>query len=316
MSAKSAKMAVYSPAFLKSPTLVRFLPTFQPRRFRSIRLGGTRTSYEAYRVVMRSLYHDLGAMVFKGANDFEVGEIGNLLAKAVAHQSRLQKHNLPQHDPMSIAWVRFRKWNVYRIPVMEEKHLDRSYFPERGFLSKEGLHDLGNSVFEMWKEEFSRNVQKKKDGKLYLEQTINGPRLPHLDVFVATGTDGDYLTLHMEFHTVGTRRFVGSMELKLIQPDSLPEDSVNTRLGLLHQTVAPSSTEREDLIESRLMITLWRLEQRIWNLSEEALSTSGKRPPKRYFLSLPPGVQNPMEPVDSSVDNPAVQKKRQKAYIG
>ncbi|KAJ4263039.1 hypothetical protein NW762_006652 [Fusarium torreyae] len=330
------KIAVYSPAFLKSPTLVRFLPTFQPRRFRSIRLGGNMTNIEAYRLAMRNMYHDLGAMVFKGTDDSQTVEIGNLLAEVVKPQPRLQIHNMLQHAPTATAWVEFDKWNVYRIPV-EEKHLDKSYYPERGFLSEKGLFDLGISAEKMWKD-VSHKARKEVDLKVYenstkiqlarddesegpglinasfsspmyirfladtrLKQTINGPRLPHLDAFVATGRDEQYITMHIEFHTVGTMRFVGSIERSFIIPDPPRDDSPAAEFTpkYIYDRTVPGSIKRTSILPARnkLLYRFWGLEQKIWNLSKEALRRRG-RPPKRYFLSLPPGVKNPPDSVD------------------
>lgn len=68
------------------------------------------------------LYHDLGVMIYEGPDENQTEIMANIINRVVGHEGRLQYRDwtLP-----AFVKVPFEKWNVYRMPVDQQAHLER-----------------------------------------------------------------------------------------------------------------------------------------------------------------------------------------------
>ncbi|KIL90435.1 hypothetical protein FAVG1_06167 [Fusarium avenaceum] len=138
----------------------------------------------------------------------------------------------------------------------------------------------------------------------YGVQTINGPRHTQVDAYVATATYEDTILMDIELHTVGTKRFLGSFNVRFRKRDSVPDTIESkivseakrdgstttenpmisgnekpkqidpediTEISDLHAKYAPSSTNRCRLTAEQVVRTVWKLETKLWTQRERTL---------------------------------------------
>lgn len=108
-----------TPATRHFPNLQRIQPGLQPRR------GGIPKDPNdtERRKTLRTMYQDMGVMVYSGIGAERVGRIGDLLSEAVRPGLRLSTAPRHQGDPM------FDKFTVYRLQT-EEWHVDPVFKPK------------------------------------------------------------------------------------------------------------------------------------------------------------------------------------------
>lgn len=112
-----------STAYTRWPTLLHFRPTLQPRAWRTVKHGGKKVSTVGEQIMcLPYLYHDLGIMIYEGPDKNQTEIMANILSRVVGHEGRMQPRDwtLP-----ALIKVPFEKWNVYRMPVDRETHIDR-----------------------------------------------------------------------------------------------------------------------------------------------------------------------------------------------
>ncbi|KAG8676187.1 hypothetical protein FPOAC2_02278 [Fusarium poae] len=234
-----------SEAFIRWPTLKKFMPALNPRAWRTIKAGGSVGSkvetaqhgsardarVEKQLALMPYMYNDLGVLVYEGPTEKQLQTIGHILKKLVKHEGRLNIRAWNSTEKK----VRFDKWNVYRLSVNESDHLDIRW--KRGFLLPSGLDELTDMALNKWRHDWkARREAEGKDGRLpvrfskdskemwllsskdalgSINETINGPRVTSVDAYVATAVYKSRIQMNIELHTVGTKRFLGCANLRL-----------------------------------------------------------------------------------------------------
>lgn len=112
-----------STAYIRWPTLKFFQPTLQPRAWKTVKHGGEKPITLGEQIMcLPYLYHDLGVMIYEGPDENQTEIMANIINRVVGHEGRLQYRDwtLP-----AFVKVPFEKWNVYRMPVDQQAHLER-----------------------------------------------------------------------------------------------------------------------------------------------------------------------------------------------
>ncbi|KAM0229874.1 hypothetical protein ACHAP5_011527 [Fusarium lateritium] len=136
-------------------------------------------------------------------------------------------------------------------------------------------------------------------------QTINGPRQTQVDAYVATAKYKDTILMDIELHTVGTKRFLGSFNVRFRKRDFVPDtieskilrevrrdgssqkekpiipgnekrkrispEDVN-EIRNLHDKYAPNSATRYKLTAPEVARTVWKLEQKLWSQRKKTVA--------------------------------------------
>ncbi|KAH7178656.1 hypothetical protein DER46DRAFT_676616 [Fusarium sp. MPI-SDFR-AT-0072] len=133
--------------------------------------------------------------------------------------------------------VNYYKWNVYRIKLDPNKHIETSSLNGRrkSSITPNGLYDLTNIALEKWKADGIGGPVTVEtlpgSMKMYILNHTGGPGLANADIFligyhqwfVSTSTaclrcdrdSGNTIYMCIEFHAVGTRHLVGVTYLRL-----------------------------------------------------------------------------------------------------
>lgn len=269
-----------SEAYFKWPTLKKFMPSLNPRPWRSIKAGGsvgdrletvvpgpTRDArLERQHALMGYMYNDLGVLVYDGPTEAQLQKIGDVLEEIVRHEGRLQIR--AWHS--STKKVRFDKWNVYRLSVDESRHID-PLWRERGFLLPSGLDELTDLALQKWREDWKAGREaegsdgrlpvrfvedtkelwllKNEDGMGLINDTINGPRISSVDAYVATGLSWKRICVNIELHTVGTKRFLGCANF--VFGLNIDNDILKQRLEEVKELNHTSLDTAESLMQAR-----------------------------------------------------------------
>ncbi|KAF5663198.1 hypothetical protein FHETE_7578 [Fusarium heterosporum] len=240
------------------------------------------------------LYHDLGVMIFEGADKNQIAIMADVINKIVGHEPRLQHLDwtLPTPDRK-----KFKKWSVYRMPV-DEKMLHATNDRINESLSSLGLYRLYEKALKRWEDDWVAAMKAQElPGNIPIEHTINGPRRSQVDAYVATATHQDTIVVDIELHTVGTKRYLGSFNVMFRKASSgsdtndgklsdvvssqgnieterpgtpsnekrekfNPEDAAEIRK--LHDAFAPNSITRDTTTAPEVMRTVFKLEGKIW----------------------------------------------------
>ncbi|KAF5713977.1 hypothetical protein FMUND_7642 [Fusarium mundagurra] len=207
-----------STAFSSWPTLNKFKPALQPRTSGTIPPGaksGVQATVDTdmEMAILPYLYNDLGVLIFEGPQWEQVRIMANILQSVECEECRLPKRDWTTGNASSE--VNYDKWNKKR--------------GKKCSITPNGLYDLTNIALEKWKADgiggpvpveavpgsVKMYIVNHTGGPGLTNDTINGSYLPQLHVYVATGIWGNTIYMSIEFHTVGTRRFVGVTNLKL-----------------------------------------------------------------------------------------------------
>ncbi|KAF5025117.1 hypothetical protein F66182_2818 [Fusarium sp. NRRL 66182] len=317
---------IFSPALAAFPTLLNFLPAFQPRRFRHVPPSGHhhngRTKEGKMKEVkfklrlrsMTSLYHDLGTLVFAGANPEQVEQIGDILAQAVLPDGRMQVNQAADGSGLR---HQYNKHSVYRLNVKDE-HIDsESPRHHMGVLSKSGLCDLSKQVFEMWKRDFDSEIQKHDGSESYLEvqNTTVMPyhksgagqhRLP-VEVYVATREESGSVFIDLEFNSVGTRHYLGKVIMTAKQDEDARTLAENETTGVIYK-YAPSTVQQNTDMTCNITNRLWDLEKQIWAGRENKRQPWMKRDQSHMLMEWPPKPQR--NTADSSGGKSTAEKSK------
>ncbi|KAI7760656.1 hypothetical protein LZL87_007868 [Fusarium oxysporum] len=176
-----------SAAYEGWPTLKNFKPALQSRTSGTIRHGagpGGGATVDTYMEIscLPCLYNDLGVMIFEGPHWV---------------QDRYWTTGKAYYK------VNYYKWNVYRIKLDPNKHIETSSLNGRwkSSITPNGLYDLTNIALEKWKADgiggpvtvetlpgsMKMYILNHTGGPGLANDTINGSYLPQLHVYVATG---------------------------------------------------------------------------------------------------------------------------------
>ncbi|KAM0205407.1 hypothetical protein ACHAQI_009129 [Fusarium lateritium] len=277
-----------STAYIRWPKLKYFRPTLQPRAWKTIRPGGDKPITHGEQIMcLPYVYHDLGIMIYEGPDKDQTETIANTIKRVVGHEGRLQ----------------YRDWTL---PA----------FVKKGILHPRGLHELSETAIKRWETDWKATM--KAEGlTTYMQieainsskqmfllthkescgQTINGPRQTQVDAYVATATYKDTILMDIELHTVGTKRFLGSFNVRFRKRDFVPDTIESkilsevrrdgssqkekpiipgnekrkrispedvTEIRNLYAKYAPSSATRYKLTAPEVARTVWKLEQKLW----------------------------------------------------
>ncbi|KAF4960911.1 hypothetical protein FGADI_561 [Fusarium gaditjirri] len=296
-----------SAAFQRWPTLYNFKPALQPRTVGTIRPGARSgvqatvdTSMEL--AILPYLYNDLGVLIFEGPDRAQVEIMSNILRSVECEECRL-----PERDWTTGGTsfeVNYDKWSVYRIKLNPSKHLKKKFQKggKKRNITPNGLHDLTNIALEKWKADgiegpvrirtmpgpMNMYIVDHVGGPGLENITINGPYLPQLHVYVATGFRDNTIYMCIEFHTVGTRRLVGVTYLQLTPTVEIssnkdtaeePPQGVDRNTDFdqkfasarsqkvpreLYEKLVPSNTRRNSEIHREAMRKVYKLESELW----------------------------------------------------
>ncbi|KAF4976195.1 hypothetical protein FZEAL_7114 [Fusarium zealandicum] len=345
-----------SPALKAFPWLLyahHYLRSFAPRSSRSIPAGCDNPRLPVYqrRIAMHTLYHDLGVLIYAGADEIQVRRIGQILKRVVPGTNGLfYKYSLDdisQHSPRrSLSspsmnmyedvqhetqrpseealqgkekWLSedlspvekariadqpmwedrqppepYDKFTTYRVRT-EERHIDKNYYPQMGFLSIEGLLELGKSVGEVWSETMRNrayDVSADPNNRYYhlpenyairatnvrlgsaraipdgiRHHTITGSRRLSLEAWVSSRYERGVYDLLIQFYTIGTRRYAGTIRLDLEPWHFFFTGYKRKYIDDMNRHIYESAPAGDKIdFRSLYWVTenLWRLERETW----------------------------------------------------
>ncbi|KAJ3523437.1 hypothetical protein NM208_g12451 [Fusarium decemcellulare] len=251
-------------AFTAFPTLERFRPKFHPGRKLIILPPKEDREYYAVlplRNALRTIYHDIGVLVYAGASTAQVQKIARLLPALVDPDRGLR------HRPEKLKDVEYR-YKRYRLQP-HYQHTNKWFYPKRGFLSTGGLLNLCQRAVQTWVDEVQHNYVEKNDGTLTLRQrdvtlkpdivhaggiiheTIKSNRYLPVDAYLQIDPS-DRLTfnINVQLFAVGTGHFLG---MGTIGVAAFVTDEEGTR-------VSPGGGSNV----YQIMSNLYKLERQIW----------------------------------------------------
>ncbi|KAF4470207.1 hypothetical protein FALBO_2879 [Fusarium albosuccineum] len=152
-------------AFTAFPTLERFRPNFHPGRktiVLPLNQDGAYYGVLPLRNALRTIYHDIGVLVYAGASTAQVQKIARLLPALVDPDRGLR------HRPEKLKDVEYR-YKRYRLKA-HYQHTNKGFYPKRGFLSTAGLLNLCQRAVQTWSDEVQHNYVENNDSTLTLRQ--------------------------------------------------------------------------------------------------------------------------------------------------
>ncbi|RSL65997.1 hypothetical protein CEP53_003493 [Fusarium sp. AF-6] len=265
-----------TPATRHFPNLHRIQPGLQVRR------GGIPKdpNDNERRKSLRTMYQDMGVLVYSGISTKQVNKIGDLLKEALKPALRLS--TAPRHQGEE----EFDKFAVYRLQT-EEWHVDPFYRPKRGYIKVEGLLDLGLKAARQWANhllEKAEEVESLRGSFGFTEadvnitfnsanrggvihHTVNGPRRLPVDAFVLAG-GGNKFSMRVHLFTVGMRKHVGTINLNLVPINKLNHlhdvGKWGSRLQELFD-LAPSDHVPDVELLRETMDGFYDLEREVWH---------------------------------------------------
>ncbi|KAM0429662.1 hypothetical protein ACHAPT_006268 [Fusarium lateritium] len=273
-----------APAVRRFPVLQRLNPGLRPRQHNL----PANPTIKVCRNNLRTMYHDLGVLVFAGVGTQQVNRIGDIIQDAMKPSLRFKAEPRHQSD------AEFDKFHVYRLPT-EDWHIDQSFKPKRGFLKVEGLLDLGLKAARLWAghikdkakdiealgENFGiqeTDVNMTFDGKTrggLIHHTVNGPRRLPVDAFVSASHKFSYY-LKIQLFTVGTRRNVGNIYVSLLPfsqknistAKSSPHGGWRSEVNEIYN-LAPNDETPDATLLKKITGDVYELEQERWKLEDE-----------------------------------------------
>ncbi|KAJ3457680.1 hypothetical protein MRS44_014821 [Fusarium solani] len=265
-----------TPATRVFPNLRNIQPGLQPRR------GGIpKDPNDAdRRKSLRSMYQDMGVMVYSGISTGQVNRIGDVLNEATKPSFRLSMPPKDQGD------ASFDKFTMYRLQT-EEWHVDHVFKPKRGSITIEGLFDLALKAARQW----TGHILEKAEGVESLRgsfgftetevriaydstnrggvihHTVNGPRRLPVEAYVLAA-GGNKFSLMVNLVTAGMRKSLGRVNINLV-----PYNKRNARLDIptWESTVkeifklAPNDCVSDASLLRETMDSFYKLEREVWD---------------------------------------------------
>ncbi|KAF4991429.1 hypothetical protein FGRMN_7832 [Fusarium graminum] len=200
------------------------------------------------------LYHDLGVMIFEGADRNQIAIMADVITKVVGHEPRLQHLDwtLPTPDRK-----KFKKWSVYRMPI-DEKMLHGT---------SDSIHTINGprrSQVDAYVATATHQDTIVVDIELH---TVGTKRfLGSFNVMFRKAScgldanDGKVSDIVTNQGNIKTERTGTPSNEKRKKFD--PEDAAEIRK--LHDAFAPNSITRDTTTAPEAMRTLFKLEKKIW----------------------------------------------------
>ncbi|KAL2670637.1 hypothetical protein Neosp_014425 [[Neocosmospora] mangrovei] len=230
---------------------------------------------------LRSMYHDMGVLVYSGVSTEKVNKIGDLLKDAVKPGLRLT------NAPGGNTDAPFEKFTMYRLQT-EEWHLDQDYKALRGCLKLDGMLDLALKAVRQWTGhimEKAKDVESLKDSfKLkessvtinddfsnrggILHHTDKGLRRLPVEAYVIAAR-GNKFSVKVNLVAVGTRKFLGTVNFGI-----LPYSTKNVHIGggTKWETqvrdifnLAPNDYSPNIALLRETMDSFYNLEREVWH---------------------------------------------------
>ncbi|KAJ4156587.1 hypothetical protein NW754_008219 [Fusarium falciforme] len=265
-----------TPATRVFPNLRNIQPGLQPRR------GGIpkNPNDAERRKTLRSMYQDMGVMVYSGISTEQVNRIGDVLNKATKPSFRLSIPPKEQDD------AKFDKFTMYRLQT-EEWHVDQVFKPKRGSITLEGLFDLALKAARQW----AGHILEKAEGIESLKgsfgltetevkiaydstnrggvilHTANGPRRLPVEAYVLAA-GGNKFSLRVNLVSAGMRKSLGRVNINLV-PYSKRDGHVD--IPTWESTVkeifelAPNDCGSDVVLLRETMDSFYNLEREVWD---------------------------------------------------
>ncbi|UPL02227.1 hypothetical protein LCI18_013161 [Fusarium solani-melongenae] len=264
-----------TPATRAFPNLRNIQPGLQPRR------GGIpkNPNDTERRKTLRSMYQDMGVLVYSGISTEKVNKIGDVLNEAAKPSFRLSM-------PAKEGDAKFDKFTMYRLQT-EEWHVDQVFKPKRGSITLEGLFDLGLKAARQW----AGHILQKAEGIESLRgsfgltetevriaydstsrggvllHTVNGPRRLPVEAYVMAA-GGNKFSLKINLVTAGMRKSVGRVIINLVpynkrnsHPDIPTWESTVKEIFKL----APNDCSSDVALLRETTDSFYKLEREVWD---------------------------------------------------